>query len=140
VSLDNRWELGRNVVILVCAVSAGVHAALVGDHFDEGFGAGMGFLAATVLLASVVVALSRRPVSLVALAAAGAVLVGLISGYALAITTGLPLFHPEPEAIDGLALATKAIEALGLVVVLYLIGQGRPAAASTLIHLKGAQT
>ena len=27
----------------------------------------------------------------------------------------MPLLHPEPEAIDRLALATKAIEAIGLV-------------------------
>jgi hypothetical protein len=139
MSLGYRVELERDVVILVCAVSAGIHAALVGDHFVEGFGAGMGFLAATVLLASVVVALSRRPVSLVALAAASAVLAGLISSYAFAITTGLPVVHPEPESIGSLALATKAIEALGLIVALHLVGQGRPAAASRLVHMKGAQ-
>ena len=34
--------------------------------------------------------------------------------YALAITTGLPVLHPDPEPVDGLALATKAIEAAGL--------------------------
>jgi hypothetical protein len=78
-------------------------------------------------------------VSRVALAAACTVLAGLIASYALAITTGLPVLHPEPESIDGVALATKAIEALGLIVALHLIGQGRPAAASRLVHMKGAQ-
>jgi hypothetical protein len=137
--LGNRLDVERNVVILVVAVSAGIHAGLIGDHFGEGLGAGMGFLAATVLLASVVIGLTRRPVSLVALAAAGAALAGLIASYAFAITTGLPLFHPEPESIDGLAVATKAIEAVGLIVALHLIGQGRPASASRLVHMKGAQ-
>ena len=139
MSLGNRLELEFDVVILVCAISAGIHAALVGDHFGEGVGAGMGFLAATVLLAIVVAGLSRRPVSRVALAATCTVLAGLIASYALAITTGLPVLHPEPESIDGVALATKAIEALGLIVALHLIGQGRPAAASRLVHMKGAQ-
>jgi hypothetical protein len=139
MSFGNRLELERDVVSLACAVSAGIHAALVGDHFGEGFGAGMGFLAATVLLAIVVVGLSRRPVRRVGLAGAAAVLAGLIAVYAFAITTGLPMLHPEPESIDGLALATKAVEALGLIAALHLIGQGRPAAASRLVHMKGAQ-
>jgi len=140
MSLGNRLGLERDVVIVSCAISAGIHAALVRDHCDESSGVGVGFLAATVLLASVVVVLTRRPPSLVAIPLAGAVLAGLLSSYALAITTGLPLLHPEPESIDRLALATKAIEALGLVVALHLIGHGRPAAASSLLHTKGAQS
>jgi hypothetical protein len=45
---------------------------------------------------------------------AAVVLAGLIGSYAFAITTGLPLLHPETEPVDSLALATKAIEAVGL--------------------------
>jgi hypothetical protein len=107
-------ELKADVVILACAISAGIHGALAPDHFSEGAGAGLGFVASAVALASVAVWLTARPASRLALAAAAAVFVGLLASYALAVTSGLPLLHPEPEPIDGLALATKAIESLGL--------------------------
>jgi hypothetical protein len=46
-----------------------------------------------------------------------------------ATTTGIPLVHPEPEPVDGFALTTKAIEALGLVAVLrtHIRSKGMPA-------------
>ena len=102
----------RDVVILACAISAGIHGALAPEHFAESSGAGLGFVAATVLLAAVALALTLG--SEAALGAASAIFAGLIVSYALAVTTGLPLLHPEPEPVDGLALATKAIEAVGL--------------------------
>ena len=43
MSVGNRLELERDTVIVACAVSAGIHAALTPEHFDEGFGAGAGF-------------------------------------------------------------------------------------------------
>jgi hypothetical protein len=131
--------IGRDIVIGVCAISAGIHAALVRDHFDEGAGPGLGFLAAAVLLASLVFVLTRRP-TLVAIAAAGAVLAGLLASYALATTTGIPFLHSELEPVDGLALATKAVEALGLVAALHLIGHDRPVAAPSVIQTKGVPT
>jgi len=108
-------ELRTDVVILVCAISAGIHAALAPEHFHEGAPAGLGFVAATALLALLAVALTYRP-SQSALLAAVAVFSGLIVSYALAVTTGVPVLHPERETVDGLALFTKAVEALGLVV------------------------
>jgi hypothetical protein len=42
------------------------------------------------------------------------VFVGLIVSYALVLTTGVPVLHPEIEAVDGLAVFTKAVEAVGL--------------------------
>src|SRR5713101_4959763 len=99
--------IGRDIVIGVCAISAGIHAALVRDHFEEGAAVGLGFLAAAVLLAGLVVVLTNGTASLVAIAAASAVLAGLLASYALATTIGIPLLHPELERIDGLALATK---------------------------------
>ena len=107
-------ELKSDVVILACAVSAGIHGALAPDHFSEGAGAGSGFVASAVALAGVAVWSTARPASRLALAAAAAVFVGLLASYAFAVTSGLPLLHPEPEPVDGLALATKAIEAVGL--------------------------
>jgi hypothetical protein len=107
-------EFKGDVVILACAISAGIHGALVPTHFNEGVGAGAGFVSATVALAVLAVWLTLRPASSRALAAAAVVFVGLLASYAFAVTSGLPLMHPEPEPVDGLALATKAIEALGL--------------------------
>ncbi len=106
-------DLRIDVLIVVCAVSAGIHGALVPEHFEVGTGAGLGFVAATVLLAVLAVALTHAPTQLTLLATA-AVLAGLIASYALVITTGLPVLHPDVEAVDGLALFTKAIEGVGL--------------------------
>ena len=123
-------ELRGDVVILACAISAGIHGALVPGHFDEGIGAGLGFVAAAVALAGVVVWLTRRPSSRAALTAATATFVGLLAGYALAITTGLPVLHPDPEPVDGLALVTKGIEAAGLLAASGLFWRPRVAAAA----------
>ena len=113
-------ELRTNVVILSCAISAGIHGALVPDHFRESSGAGIGFVAATVLFAVLAVVLTRSP-SQRALVATAAVFIGVIAGYAFAITTGVPVLHPDVEAIDGLALFTKAVEAAGLVTAASLV-------------------
>jgi hypothetical protein len=133
-------ELRRDVVILACAISAGIHGALVPDHFDEGTGAGLGFAAATVLLAALIVALTLRPARALALTGAAAAFAGLLVSYALATTTGLPVLHPDPEPVDGLALATKAIEAIGLLATLHLLRRARPAVAAALPQPKGRLT
>jgi hypothetical protein len=109
-----------DIIILTCAVSAGIHAALVPDHFGEGTGAGIGFVVATVLLALLAVILTRHP-SQLALLATTFVFAGLIVSYALMLTTGVPVLHPDVEAVDGLALFTKAVEALGLITAASLI-------------------
>ena len=122
-------ELEGDVVILACAISAGIHGALASGHFAEGTGAGAGFGAATIALAGLAVWLTARPVSRLGLAAAAAVLLGLLGSYALAVTTGLPLLQPDPEPIDGLALATKAAEIVGLAAAVSLLW--RPPAVLT---------
>ncbi len=127
--------LERDVLIVACAISAGIHAALTPGHFAEGTGPGLGFAAAAVLLAGLAVGLTQGPASTLAVAGAGAVLAGLIASYAPATTTGLPLLHPDAEPVEGLALATKAIEAVGLLVATHLLWRGRPAVAVT-THLQ----
>ena len=131
----SRLALRRDVVILACAVSAGIHGALVPGHLDDGTGAGLGFAAATIALASLVVVLTLRPASAAALVGAAAVLIGLLGSYLLAVTAGLLVLHPEPEPVDGLALATKAIEAVGLVAAATLLW--RPPVALTFAQAKG---
>ena len=131
-------ELKGDVVILACAISAGIHGALAPGHFDEGVGAGLGFATATVALAGLVVWLSWRPASASALAAAAVTFGALLASYALATTTGLTVFHPDPEPVDGLALATKAVEAAGLVAAASLLW--RPRVTATLPQPKETLT
>jgi hypothetical protein len=133
-------ELRADVVILACAVSAGIHGALVPGHFDEGTGAGLGFVAATLALPGLVVWLTRRPANPSALASAAVTFAGLLASYALATTTGLPVLHPDPEPVDSLALAAKAIEAAGLLAALHLLRRGRPAVATVLPQPRGTLT
>jgi hypothetical protein len=109
-----RPVLERDVLILACAISAGIHGALAPGHLEEGTGAAGGFAVSAVLLAGIAVALTHR-VSPPLLVAAGVLLAGLLASYALAITTGVPLLHPDPEPVEGFALFTKAVEIGGLV-------------------------
>jgi len=129
--------LRTDLVILTCAISAGIHGALVRDHFQEGTGPGFGFAVATVLLAVLAVVLTRKPTQL-ALVSTTAVFVGLIASYALVLTTGFPVLHPEPEAVDALALFTKAVEAVGLVLAASLLR--RPSLTLTVRQPKGTLT
>ena len=122
-------ELRSDVVIVACAVSAGIHGALVPGHFDEGTGAGLGFAAATVALAGLVVWVTWRPASALALTAAAVVFAGLLGSYALATTTGVPVLHPDAEPVGGLALFTKGIEAAGLLAASGVLWRPRVAAA-----------
>ena len=112
-------------VLLACAVSAGIHGALVPEHLEEGAGPAAGFVASTVLLAALAVVLTRRP-SRGALLATAAVLGGLIVAYAVVVAAGLPVLHPEREAVDGLALFTKAVELVGLVAAASLARRPSP--------------
>lgn len=127
----------RHALTIACAVSAGIHGALTPEHLREEPAAGFGFLLSTVVLAAVCVALTRRPASRAVAAVAAAVLVALLVAYALAVTTGVPVLHPDVEPADGLGLATKVIELVGLVAALHLIVPGRPAGRLTRLQPKG---
>jgi hypothetical protein len=119
-----RWSgLRVDAVIVSCAISAGIHGALAPEHFREATAAGAGFVVATVVLAALAVALTHCPASRIALVAAAATMLALIVSYGLAVTTGLPVLHPEVEPLDGLALFTKAVEVAGLVAASSLLGR-----------------
>jgi hypothetical protein len=130
-------ELKTDIIVLSCAISAGIHGALVREHFAEGAGAGVGFLVATVLLVALAVVLTYSPTQ-VALGAAVLVFAGLIASYFLAVTTGVPVLHPDVEAVDGLALFTKAVEIAGLVTAASQIR--RPSFALDFMQPKGTTT
>jgi hypothetical protein len=114
-------ELRTDAVILACAISAGIHGALAPEHFREGTAAGVGFVASTIALAALAVVLTRRPTR-TALVAAAVTFAGLIVAYTLVVATGFPVLHPEQEAVDGLALVTKAVEAAGLALAIAELG------------------
>jgi hypothetical protein len=130
-------DLRSDLIILACAISAGIHGALTPSHFDEGTAPGLGFAAATVALVGIVVWLTLRRASTLALAAAAATLACLLASYVLAVTAGVPALHPQPEPVDGLALATKAIEIAGLLAATSLL---RRRVALTQSGPKGALT
>jgi len=109
----------RDAVIVACAISAGVHVALAPEHFGESAALGIGFLASAAAAAALAIVLTREAAPL-ALVLAVVVFAGLLVAYGLAITTGLPVLHPEPEPVEGLAVATKVVEAAGLVLALDL--------------------
>lgn len=129
--------LRSDLVIVACAISAGIHGALTPSHFDEGTAAGVGFAVATLALAAIVVCLTLRPASASALTAAAGTFAGLLASYVLAVTTGVPVLHPHPEPVDGLALATKAIEIVGLLAATSLL---RRRVTITLSRPKGVLT
>jgi hypothetical protein len=129
-------DLRADGVVLACTVSAGIHGALVPEHFEEGTGAGLGFLAAAVALAGLAAALTRFPRSRVLLATTAAVFACLLGSYALAATTGVPVLHPDREPVDGLALFTKGIEIAGLLAVSTLLW--RPRVALRIHQAKGS--
>ena len=82
-------------------------------------------MVATVLLAVLAVVLRERPTRLAFLAAA-VVFACLLAAYAAVVATGLPLLHPEREGVEGLALVTKAVEAVGLVAAASLVPRRSP--------------
>ena len=106
--------MSRDLVVIACAVSAGIHAALAPQHLS--------FVFAAAVLGVLAVGLARRPASTVLLDGTALALAGLIGAYALAITTGIPIVHPDVEPVGRLALATKAIEAVGLLAALHSKG------------------
>ena len=130
-------ELRTDAVIIACAISAGVHAALAPDHFRETTAAGAGFVVAAVVLGALAVVLTRRPTEL-AFAATAAVFAGLIVSYVLAVTTGIPVLHPDVDAVERIALATKAVEALGLALAASRVP--RPSVLFDLTQPKGTLT
>ncbi len=117
----------RDIAIVACAVSAGVHAALAPEHLEDGVLAGAGFAGSALALTVVAVALTRGS-GRIAVAAAATMLGGLLASYAVVATTGLPLVHPEPEPVEPIAVFTKAVEALGLAACALLLRRARPVA------------
>jgi hypothetical protein len=101
---------------LVCAVSAGTHAALVVPHLHESLPLAVGFALTTVALS--VAALASlggwsRPVS----AAVAGLLLALALAYVLSRTSGIPGLVGHPESWDPVGVPLAFLEAAAAVLV-----------------------
>jgi hypothetical protein len=102
------------VVIVVCAATAGAHAALVPGHPEHEPRLGIAFVAATALLLAAAVALAYRPDDATVGTATALLLAALVAAYAVNVTIGLPWLSDGPEPVDLVGLATKSVEGIGL--------------------------
>jgi hypothetical protein len=112
--------LARNVVLVACAASAGVHAGLVPAHLDENLWLGIAFGVSVGLLIALIASLwnagdPRRPA-----APAAAVLAALIVAYSLSRTVGLAPLEEHVEPVDAIGLLTQGVQAAGLIAALLL--------------------
>lgn len=106
-----------DLTALACAVSAGVHGALMGPHLEESEAMAVAFVVATVALALAAVGEAMAPTPWLSVATA-ALLAGTAAAYLLARTTGIPVLTTHPEPFDALGVATSALELVGAVLAL----------------------
>ena len=102
-------------VIATCAASAGAHAALVPQHLQQDPRLGVAFIAATLVLLAVAFALIYSPTSPLTAQVTTLTLAALIGAYAASVSVGIPWLTNTAEDADVIGLATKAVEAVGLV-------------------------
>ena len=107
-------------VIAACAASAGAHAALVPQHLEHEPRLGVAFIAATGVLVAVAFALIYSPTSPLAAQVTTLTLAALIGAYAVNVSAGIPWLTNAAEDADVIGLATKAVEAVGLVFAIQL--------------------
>ena len=122
--------MARILAVCACTVSAAVHAALVREHLDQ-LAVGLSFAFAAILLVVAAIALSRKAGERESIAT------GVLLG---ALLVAYPVVHAiSPEPVDAVGLATKAIEAGGLLCVLLIPrdGEERPLPL-TFVALLGA--
>jgi hypothetical protein len=115
--------LARNVVLVACAASAGVHAGLVPSHLVENLWRGIAFAGSVGLLLALIVSLWRAgdPRRRAApAAAAAAVLAALIAAYSLSRTVGLAPLEEHVEPVDAIGLLTQGVQVAGLIAALLL--------------------
>lgn len=112
--------LSRNVVLVACAASAGVHAGLVPSHLGENLWLGIAFAASVGLLLALIVSLwstsdPRRPA-----ASAAAVLAALVVAYSLSRTVGLAPLEEDVEPVDAIGLLTQGVQVAGVIAAFHL--------------------
>ena len=116
----------RFYIVLVCAASAGVHAALVSDHLRESRALGLAFALCAGFLALGALVLRQSLHDSWAPRTAG-ILLGLTDlAYAMSRTTGIPWLIHHPEQLDALGLATSAAEVIAALSATLLITRKEP--------------
>ena len=117
----------HHAVVLVCAASAGVHAALVPDQLREGGPRLGGAFALSAVATAVAAVLLHKPrsakVTKTALVATALTLLGVAVAYVLSRTSGLPFLITDPEALDPIGAVTSAAEVLGGLACLSLLAR-----------------
>lgn len=126
-----------DALVAPCAVSAGIHAGLVPEHMHEAPALGASFIAAAVPLAGTGAALALRPASVQTARWVVVLLAGLIAAYAASRTAGIPLLAPRPEPADLVGFVSKAVEAAGLAMAIWL---AQPAAGRWSARTEEAST
>lgn len=94
---------------VVCAASAGVHAALVVPHSHESASLAVAFAVSTVALAVAAVALTMNAGAIVTTGVA-LLLAGVAAAYALSRTTGIPGLTVHPEPLDAFGTLVSCVE------------------------------
>lgn len=116
--LETNWA--RRLLSLSCALSAGVHLALVPEHTHESLILAGGFAATALALFSTGAWIERRPVTSRGAAAAAALLVVLIGLYAASRSIGLPGVS-DAEPLDLVGALTQGVQLVGLAAALTLM-------------------
>ncbi len=108
------------LLALAVTFSAGIHAALVPEHLKEMPPLGYAFIAAAVIGGVLAWALVSRPNDRRVTLLAGLFCLGQIVTWVLFVTVPVPGFSGTPEAVEAIALLSKAAELLGVLLVLPL--------------------
>jgi len=112
---------GTGLLALAVTLSAAIHAALVPEHLDDMPPLGYSFIVAAAIGGVLAWGLVSRPHDRrLPLLAAGFCL-GQIVTWALFVTLPVPGFAGTPESVEAIALVSKAVEALGVLLALPLI-------------------
>jgi hypothetical protein len=112
--------LAQQVLAWCCAISAGVHLALIPEHTQESWLLAAGFSVTALLLLGLTGLLALLPPDRRLTLAAAAMLVGLLWLYALSRTIGLPGVSAA-EPLDGVGAATQVVQVVGLLAALRLL-------------------
>ena len=111
----------RHVVTVVCAASAGVHAALVPEHLLESRSLGLAFVVDALLLALAALVVRDPRHDGWAPAAAAWLLGGTAGAYLLSRTTAIPGLVPHREALDLLGFVISTAEVVAVLAAVRLI-------------------
>ncbi len=110
-----RWLLS-----VACAISAGVHLALVPEHLHESLILAAGFAVTAVALFATAVWNARGPASAESAALTSGLLVVLIALFAASRSIGLPGVA-EAEPLDVVGGLTQVVQVIGLAAALTLM-------------------